>query len=139
MSSEPKRIRTTVGMGRARSKSLNDIYNQRDRIIMGSQGNDTRIARASAIARAYADNIQSTEQFALDMRPQSVRVAEAVAEARRRGYTTAQEANADEELRDRYGVFQNDFFGTSLNGVFIPENRRLMGRPYSRSVYTRNR
>ena len=135
MSSEPRKVIAEVG----RAKSMNDIYEQRDRIIAGSQGNRSRIERAANIARTYASNIAATEQFRLDMRPQSERVAEAVAEARRRGYTTAQEANADKELKDRYGTFQNDFFGTRIPGVFIPENRRLMGRPYSRSVYMNNR
>ena len=115
---------------RDRMKSVNDIYAQRDRIVRGSQGN------AGQIANRYARNIYDTPEYAFDRLPIQQRVNEAVAEARRRGYTTAAQANADEELVRRYGRFAGDFFGRGIARAILPGS---MSRAYSRSVYARNR
>lgn len=121
---------------RDRMKSVNDIYAQRDRIVRGSQGNPARINLAGQIANRYARNIYDTPEYAFDRLPIQQRVNEAVAEARRRGYTTAAQANADEELVRRYGRFAGDFFNQGIARAILPGS---MSRAYSRSVYARNR
>ena len=136
---EPRKVTATISvgtMGRDRGKSLNDIFAQRDRIIEGSQGNRSRIDRAMAISRQYVNNIRNTDENAFDrLRPQE-RARIAVEEARRRGYTTAEQANADRELRRRYGTYRNDFFNRYLESI-NPWGE--FNRPYTRIQYTRNR
>lgn len=136
---EPRRITATISVGsggRDRQKSINDIYAQRDRIIVGSQGNRSRIERASAIANRYVGNIRGTEENAFDRLRPAERQRTAIAEAMRRGYTTAQQANADPELRRRFGTYRNDFFNRYLAALY-PWGE--FDRPYSRNTYMRNR
>ena len=135
---EPRKQSTSgIVVGRSqrdRAKSLNDIYAQRDRIIRGSQGNSSRINQAVAIANGYARNIQGTAQYAFDSLPLQDRVNVAVQQARQKGYTTAAQANADEELTRIFGRYRNDFFNTRIGGAIMPGT---FSRQYPRSVYAR--
>ena len=119
---------------RDRAKSLNDIYAQRDRIIRGSQGNSSRIKQAVAIANGYARNIRGTAEYAFDSLPLQDRVNVAVEQARQKGYTTAAQANADEELTRIFGKYRNDFFNERISGAIVPGT---FSRRYPRSVYMR--
>ena len=129
---EPGRI------GRAsaqRKKSLNDIYEQRNRIVAGSQGNPQRIARAIGLAMKYTENIKKTKEYAFDDQRYEKRVAEAVSAAWKKGYTTAAQANKDKSLTKKYGTYTNDFFNERLTGVY-PVG--MYDRQYSRRTYTGN-
>lgn len=124
--SEPRNIR---------EKSLNDIYNQRDRLISMANGNRSRIERIMAISNRYANNIKRTREWAYDSLPASQRAQEAFAAARKKGYTTVERANADKRLTRKYGRFG----GNSLNGgvppsIVLPSqyNRKYSSKTYSK-------
>ena len=119
-----------------RTKSIDDIYEQRDRIIRMAQGDRSRIDRASEIARRYVNNISQTREYAFDSQRPRERARQALSAARERGYTTAQQANADRGLTQMYGRYANDFFNERLERAYVPGQ---FGRQYSRSTYMRRR
>ena len=129
---EPRKM---GGASIGKKKSLNDIYEQRNRIVAGSQGNPQRIARAIGLAKKYTENIKKTKEYAFDVQRYEKRFAEAMEAARAKGYVTAAQANKDKKLTKKYGTYSNDFFNERLAMVY-PVG--MYEREYSRRTYTGN-
>lgn len=129
---EPGKIKQTSSVVVGREKSLNDIYNQRDRAIAAANGDRARIERISEITSRYAGNIRQSEEYAFDRLPLNQRAREAFAAARAKGYKTGEEANQDKELTRRYGRFEGQLGGAFPATVTLPG---LFGRKYSQNTY----
>lgn len=119
-----------------KSRSLNDIYDKANRLYSQAwnAGDRTRAERIKEIRDRYVSNIKSTKEYAFDQKKGKDQVAEAVEAARKKGYTTAEQANRDKKLTKMYGTYRNDFFNKYIESVYTPGT---YGRKYSQSVYAR--